>query len=43
MDGVESENALGAKRRQKKRKMKFTGRDGDKFINEWRFSTTKKG
>ncbi|WP_375562111.1 hypothetical protein ACE193_06060 [Bernardetia sp. OM2101] len=33
LDGVEFENAMGAKRRQRTLKLKFVGRDGDKFVN----------
>lgn len=33
LDGVEFKNAQGAKRKQTTLKLKFVGRDGDKFVN----------
>ncbi|WP_338790125.1 hypothetical protein V9L05_04490 [Bernardetia sp. Wsw4-3y2] len=43
LDGVEFENAMGAKRRQRILKMKFTGRDGDKFVNKLEVFYNKEG
>ncbi|WP_291720715.1 hypothetical protein [Bernardetia sp.] len=43
LDGVEFENAMGAKRRQKNLKIQFTGRDGDKFVNEMKVYYNKEG
>ncbi|AFM03231.1 hypothetical protein Fleli_0771 [Bernardetia litoralis DSM 6794] len=43
LDGIEFENAMGAKRRQRTLKLKFTGRDGDKFVNELKVFYNKEG
>lgn len=43
LDGVEFENEMGAKRKQKTLKMKFTGRDGNTFVNKLEMFYTKAG
>jgi hypothetical protein len=43
LDGVEFENAMKAKRKQKTLKVKFTGRDGNKFVNKLELFYTKEG
>ena len=43
LDGVEFENGMGAKRKQKTLKVKFTGRDGSKFVNKLEMFYTKEG
>ena len=43
LDGVEFENEMQAKRKQKTLKMKFTGRDGNTFVNKLEMFYTKAG
>ncbi len=43
IDGVDFKNARGAMRKQKTLKMKFVGRDGDKFVNKLRVYYSKDG